>query len=223
MKLAILEWKKIVRITGGFLALDKIAWYLVGYEWRQGKWKRTNPGQDKILEDNNKTRKEFPLQYLEANEAMLMLGMYLEPNGNNKDQVKYIKKKSTKWETSVRAGGVQQNEARKALNSTTPQNMKYPLSAMSLNEKECKNIMLHIVKCGLTKADISSTPHTVVRYGPWSLVSIGIFDPFMIQGVGRIAFLIEKYCKLNPSRPLLWANLFNIQLETGRGGHILKI
>ena len=50
-----------------------------------------------------------------------MLGMYLEIYGNNKYQVKYMQKKVTAWETSIRAGGVQQNKSCKTLNATIPQ------------------------------------------------------------------------------------------------------
>ena len=46
---------------------------------------------------------------------MFMLGMYLAPDENNKDKVKYIHKKTTAWVTSIRAGSVQQSEAWKAL------------------------------------------------------------------------------------------------------------
>ena len=72
------------------MAPDKSAWYLVDYEWIQGKWKCTNPVQDKILEATNKTREVVPLCYIKTNEAMYMLGMYIAPDGNNKYQVKYI-------------------------------------------------------------------------------------------------------------------------------------
>ena len=53
--------------------------------------------------------------------------------------------------------------------------------------------MRPVVKVGLTKASIISTLHTAVRYGPWSLGGIGIFDTFVIQGAGQIAFLAEHY------------------------------
>ena len=82
--------------------------------------------------------------------------------------------------------------------------------------------MQHIVKFGLTKAGISSTLHTAVRYGPWSLGGVGLFDPFMIQGTDIIAFLIEHYWDSTPSSPLLWSNLSTLQLEAGRGGSILE-
>ena len=56
-----------------------------------------------------------------------MLVIYLVPNGNNEYQFKYMHKKATAWATSIKVGGFQQNEAWKALNSTIPQTMKYPI------------------------------------------------------------------------------------------------
>ena len=67
--------------------------------------------------------------------------------------------------------------------------MKYPLPALTLNEEECKHIMQPILKFGLTKPGISSNLHSAVRYGPRYLGSIGLFDPFFIQGAGRIAVI----------------------------------
>ena len=37
MKLTILEWEDLIMITGGCLAPDKSAWYLVDHEWIEGK------------------------------------------------------------------------------------------------------------------------------------------------------------------------------------------
>ena len=87
------------------------------------------------MEATNKVGETVPLQYLQSNEAMYMLVMYLTPDGNNKDKVKYMHRKVTAWETSVIAGSVQKNKSWKALNSTIPQTMKYLLSTMTLNEK----------------------------------------------------------------------------------------
>ena len=79
-----------------------------------------------------------------------------------------------------------------------------------------------IVKLGLTKAVISITLHTEVIYEPRSFGGIVLCDPFVIQGTGIIAFLIEHYSKSTPSRPLLWDNLANVQLEEGRGVRMLE-
>ena len=56
MQLAITELEDFIGITGGCLEPDNSAWYLVDHEWRQGKLKCTNPGQDKIMKGTNKTR-----------------------------------------------------------------------------------------------------------------------------------------------------------------------
>ena len=48
------------------------------------------------------------------------------------------------------------------------------------------------VKLGLAKAGITSNLHTAVRYGPFSIGSIGLFHPILIQGAGRIDFLVKN-------------------------------
>ena len=116
--------------------------------------------------------------------------MYLLLGGSNKYQVKYIQKKATAWAISIVSGCVKQNKLWKALNPKIPKTIKHPLSAMALNKKECKHIMRPIVKFGRTKAGRISTLHTAVRDGPQYLGGIGLFDPFVIQGAGQIAFLI---------------------------------
>ena len=88
LKLTISEWGYLIRITRVCLEPYKSVCYIVDYEWIKRKWKCTNPGQDTFLEATNKTRKIVPLQYLKENRAMFVLGMYLAPDGNNKDQVK---------------------------------------------------------------------------------------------------------------------------------------
>ena len=74
----------------------------------------------------NKAGGFVPLQHLQGDEAISVLVMYLAPYDNNKDQVKYMHKKATAWETSISADVVKQNKAWKALNSTIPQTMKHP-------------------------------------------------------------------------------------------------
>ena len=70
--------------------------------------------------------------------------------------------------------------------------------------------MQSIIKFGLTKAVISSTFHTAVRYGSRSIGGIIMFDPFVIHGTGAISILIKHYWKSNPSCPILWASLATI-------------
>ena len=81
--------------------------------------------------------------------------------------------------------------------------------------------MQPIVTFGLTKAGISRTLCTGVRYGPHYLGGIGIFDLFVIQEIGRIAFLVKQYWRSNPYSPLRRSNPATLKLEAGVGGHIL--
>ena len=46
------------------------------------------PGTKKVIKDTNKAYKNFLLRYLQSNEEMSMLVMYLTPDENNKYEVK---------------------------------------------------------------------------------------------------------------------------------------
>ena len=73
--------------------------------------------------------------------------------------------------------------------------------------------MRPIVKSRLTKDGISITLHTEFRYEPLSFGGIGLFDPILIQGVGRIFFITKHFWKPTQSCPLLCDNLSTLQLE----------
>ena len=50
---SLLEWEALIEVTGGCLAPNKIAWYLVDYEWNRVKCKCTNPGIQKPVMGGN--------------------------------------------------------------------------------------------------------------------------------------------------------------------------
>ena len=68
-----------------------------------------NPVQEKVMDVINKAGENVSLWYLHVIEEMFMMVMYLTPYGKNNDQVEYMHKNTTTWETPIRAGGVQQN------------------------------------------------------------------------------------------------------------------
>ena len=101
-------------------------------------------------------------------------------------------------------------------------NHKIPLICHSTKQEIMQTNHATYHKIWLAKVNISSTLHTAVIYGPRSLRCIRPFDPFIIQGEGRIAFLVKTYWKSTPSSLPIRANLSTLQLEAGRGGCILE-
>ena len=103
-----------------------------------------------------------------------------------------------------------------------PTNYEIPLICHSTKQEIMQTHHATYHKIWLAKVNISSTLHTAVIYGPRSLRCIRPFDPFIIQGEGRIAFLVKTYWKSTPSSLPIRANLSTLQLEAGRGGCILE-
>ena len=91
------------------------------------------------------------LEYLEANQAMEMLGVSLAPDGNNTAQIKKMKEKALKMGESIRSGYVTKAEAWISLNTMALKSLEYPLPALTLSETECTSIMWPVLKQFLPK------------------------------------------------------------------------
>ena len=81
---------------GGCLASDKAFGIQLITNGKEGNGNEQTRDR-KILEATNKSGDIVLLQFIQANEEMYMLGMYLVPDGNNKDQVRYINRKANSW------------------------------------------------------------------------------------------------------------------------------
>ena len=80
---------------------------------------------------------------------MEMLGMYLDPDGENCDQVKYTRTNALTCENSIRFSGILKDESWHALKLTKPLTLKYHLTEMILSRKEYQVITAPILRYGL--------------------------------------------------------------------------
>ena len=114
---------------------------------------------DKIINDTLKCKDKdgrwTNLKYIPSHQAVEMLGVYLAPDGNNEEQIKQMKKKTTKLGEMVRTGHVDRAEAWTALNAVAMKSIEYSLPALTLSEQECTQIMWPLLKAYLPKAGIN--------------------------------------------------------------------
>jgi hypothetical protein len=72
------------------------------------------------------------LERLPPHVARRTLGVRLAPDGNNKEEVAYLRGIAEKWNAYTRAGHLQRHEAWYALNATVMRTLDYPLLALTL-------------------------------------------------------------------------------------------
>ena len=96
-----------------------------------GKWRYSNKAANPTelyLQQGQVINKR-----LEVNQAQEALGIQIRPDGNMKDEVKYLQQKAIKWADALRTRKIQPYEAWYCLNAMIMKTIEYPLMATTLS------------------------------------------------------------------------------------------
>jgi hypothetical protein len=104
------------------------------------------------------------LERLEVTEARKTLGFETAPTGDNTAQFEHILEASNKWAAQIKASNLRQMDALLALRSTICKTLDYPLTCMTLTDKQCEQIMRPVISAGLVKSHICRSFPTSLLY-----------------------------------------------------------
>ena len=196
MQVALTEWEELIQVTGGCLVPDESSWYLVDYIWKRGKWICIDAKMDEMdLVATTKNGQQVSLKYMLLHQAMPMLGVYLAPDRNNKDQIKHLQKTTSRWASYIRTGHASTREAWVAINTTIMKTVQYCLPATTLTQKDCDFIMAPIFGKAFLKAGLPGNLPKAVWYGKIDSGGVGIQDPFLLQGSHHVSYLVNHLWK----------------------------
>ena len=216
-------WEGVAKTTGGALAPNKCWWYLVEIRWKKdGTWEYYQGEREGVMKVQDKDNNWGTLKHLQVTEAKKMLGVYLAPNGDDSHQKKVMVQKAVKFGERIRTGAIQKRNVWLAFTMMAMKSIEYPLQVLSLSEKDYKDIMWPILKDVLPKAGFNRHfPHAVV-YGPASFQGLGVHNPYIMQGVTKVATVIEQMWKGTMTGTFIQTALEYLRLEIGLNIDIFK-
>ena len=132
-------WGRIIRLTGGDIALHKCSWQMIAWELRNGMLELV-AGTDKrlIMEDG---RGAFAvIEFLSPDEPNVGLGYRLCPSGNQAPQFEHTLNAIEKMCKAVSSASLIEREARQVLEQRLIPKLTYPFHLTSFGKKECKTI-----------------------------------------------------------------------------------
>ena len=209
------NWGGLMKVTGGALRSDKSWWYLVEFVWHRGKWIPVDAGENLRLYADDVSGQRVELTYLPCSEASEMLGIWMAPDGNNKQLVSALKEISVDWSSKFQTSSTSSHVAWTALHSTISARLKYPLPASTLSQDECTSIMHPTFKVALPKSGIAANVSTDCRHGPLKSGGYGAISLFHYQGTSRTAALVEHCLRKTPTGKLINVCIEDLVLEIG--------
>jgi len=109
-------WEGLLKVTGGAIVPFKSFWYLIDFEWKEGKWAyKSSSEAPATLTVKDLNGECHTLTHLEPHEARHSLGVQSAPDGNNKEQVEYLWGLSEEWREKIRTGHLSKHNAWMAL------------------------------------------------------------------------------------------------------------
>ena len=144
-----------------------------------------------------------------------MVGVHLAPDGNQKEQVVALRKKTEKWRDYIRKSSLDDISIWIALKQTITKGVEYPLAATTLSDSQISKIMIPARSCALPRARISRLfPHAVL-YGPVEFQGLGLQDLFIYQNCRHVQDIIDQSWRRTPVGSLIRANLEAAKVEAG--------
>jgi hypothetical protein len=192
MQEAIGTWEGGLRSTGGELEPEKSFWYLIRFFWKKGQRayvsKEDTPASISV---RNHAGDRVELEHLEVIEAWKTLAVKTSPTGDTNAQFDYMLEASHTWAAHIKASNLRQIDACLALRSTIWKTLEYPLTCMTLTDKQCEHIMRPAMSVGIDKSNVCrSFPTSLIHTGA-EAVGAGLHHLFTVQGIARLSTLLS--------------------------------
>jgi len=177
---------------------------MVEYVWKHGKWIAADAELGEFDLVARAADGEFISRTrLNCDDESEMLGLWMSPSGQNKKMINSLRLAAVNWVANLCIGRSSQAEAWTALNTTISRKLMYPLSALTLTEKECTTIISPAIHVALPKAGISSSISSIVRHAPTQSLGLAVPNLYTAMGTARTSLLIEHCGQQTPTGKLL--------------------
>ena len=211
-------WDHLMEVTGAAIAPDKCWWYLIEFQWTNGRWKGSDEGETFTLEVRNKKGDIEALRYLRQDEAMEMLGVHLAPNGSEKKQLTVMREKSEEWSRSIKDSYLSRYEVWTAFTTGILKSLEYPLAATSFSQTQLRHITSPAIVAGLQRSGYCKSIPRPVVFGPRDRQGMGIQNLYHSQSIRHVKDIIDQTWKRSPSEKFIRMNIEAWKLEAGIHG-----
>ena len=175
-------WDDSLTASGGALVPAKSHWYLIDFHWENGKWNMIYPDPaDPVLTIKDHHGIRGPIQRIPPNKGIRTLGIRIAPDGNNTDELEYLRSKAKVWKEKIRDGTLPRHLVWESMTTGIFNTLSYPLIATTFTKEECNSIIGPVLWEGLPKAGIVRSISRAIVYGPIDRGGLGLPNLFYLQ------------------------------------------
>jgi hypothetical protein len=218
-------WEQLLHFSGGALNLSKCSWYVLFWDWRNGRPQlrpilATDPG---IHLRKGSSSETTTIRRQSVDSASRLLGVYQTPEGDFSKHLAIMKTKADKFAGYLRSPRLSASDVRIFHRTMYGPAMRYSLHAIAVDEEEFETVQSKIIPTIVQKLGISSSLPTAVRFGPPEMGGLGLMDLRTEGGIEMIRFFRHAIYKNSQVGQLLRLSLHASQLEAGIPQPLLEV
>jgi hypothetical protein len=217
------KWERILYSSGGALELPKCFWYLIYWEWVNGRPQMmpnlSTPGV--IALTQGQVPNYTVIKHLEVWQAMRTLGIRAAPDGNYRKEAGFLQNKANTYASRLITSNLTEMDTFIFHQSTYTPSMTYSIALTALTVTQLNKIQRRAIQAILNKLGINQNfPHRVT-FGPKDLCGMALLDLSVKQGVRQIQHFMNHIFAEDSVGNLILIALRFLQIESGSGKHIL--
>jgi hypothetical protein len=214
----------LLQVTGGDLALNKCAWFLIAFRWKDGKAKIVQIKQShKGINLTSKIEgKTVGIKWKSPSDSHRTLGFHLQGDGKTDSHKKVMREKSEAYGEAINGSLLQRGESSTAYNCYYMPSIAYGTSATRLSFKEFDDFQKPFVNATLPKMGIISKTPRVVVFGTVPYGGIGLDHLSAVQSHGQLQYLLGHLRCKDTTEKLIQMMIDFTHMECGCTGNVFE-
>ena len=210
-------WEKLLFYSGGALNLSKCSWYVLFWDWKQGRpqARLILPTDPTLQLTTQGTDNPIPIKRLPLDHASRILGVHLSPDGNFAKQLTVLKEKADGFAIKLRSPRLTPQDIHTFHRTMYTPAMKYVLPALAVDEEELGKVQTKVLASMLQKLGYSSKTPTAVRHGPIELGGLNLMDLRTELGISNLKYFRDAVYTESEAGKLIILNVKYSQIESG--------
>ena len=218
------RWYRALRTTGGMLGFDKCFWYLIKWEWKNGKPRMATiaetPAELIIATDDDRTT--VTIQRLEPTKGLRTLGVRIAPTGNQHDEFQYRLTQAQQIAKLIYNAPLSRAETTIAHEQVWWPSIGFPLGVTTFSKAECNKLQAGFQAKFIAKMGYNRTMANAIRYGPQQYGGVGLRTIWTEQGLRHTLLALFHLRANDELGNTLQISIAASQLEAGIQQPILQ-
>ena len=216
------HWEGLIKATGGALSVDKCRWWAIDFEWTPGgAWKLKKNVPINLTAIDHRGQRN-PIEQLATNQAFETLGVHLSPNGDDKASIEALMTHASHWSEKLKKSFLQSAETATAVTTTIMKKVEYPLTALTLAEKDCDKIMSPIIQNALPKTHYNRHFCRRTLFAPGSHLGLEFPNLYAIQIASYLEVLLRHGPRNSITGKLIRETIEHCKVELGLPGSLFQ-